>query len=116
MPARDQIEDLVCAGASGRQVLEVRVQGGREHPVQAEAEMLRVADHAPGSRRCSSEAVAVSPSPKGPLIHTSMKTTVSTGKYAVRLSRDGDSGHDDGLQRGVRLAIFATLGLWTTSR
>ena len=46
--ACDQIQDLAHAGPPGLQVLKIRAQGGRKHAVQAEPEMLWVANDASG--------------------------------------------------------------------
>ena len=41
-----QIQDLMDARSPGRQILEIHPQAGRKHPVQAKAEMLRIANDA----------------------------------------------------------------------
>jgi hypothetical protein len=45
---QEQVQRFVYALPPGREVLEVRPQLGGQHPVQAEAEVLGIADHAPG--------------------------------------------------------------------
>jgi hypothetical protein len=79
VPAQGQVQHLVDALPPAGQVLEVSAQAGREHAVQAEADVLGVAHDAASEPSVQFVGGLRLAAPKGPLIHSSMRQRSDRG-------------------------------------